>query len=116
MPITTAPNKIPPTGTLRRCPHGLYAPPWSNGINYYCALCSVLGKIPGEQSICLPRSSADPLDEIGRIYANKNNGVGCPKCGSHCWCRVDEKQRSDVARICADCSHQYHVRARGPEL
>jgi hypothetical protein len=109
-------NKVPPEGTLRRCVHGLYSPSWVNGVNYYCQMCNPSRVIPGEQSVCLPRSSADPLDEIGRTYANKNSRVGCPACGSHCWCRIDEKQRSDVERLCADCGHHYRVRSRVPEV
>jgi DNA-directed RNA polymerase subunit RPC12/RpoP len=108
MPIATATNKVPLAGTLRRCVHGLYAPTWTNGCNAYCALCNPSRVIPNEQSVILPRSSADKLSSEGRTLANKR-GNGCPACGSSVWMRSKENG-GDANRVCADCGIAYKIR------
>ena len=101
-------NKVPPEGTLRRCTHGIYSPPWVNGINYYCQLCNPGGHIPNAQSVVLPRSSADRLSTEGYTLANKH-GSGCPACCSAIWLRTSESG-SDTHRECAECGTRYKVR------
>lgn len=106
VPLLT--NKVPPEGTLRRCLHGIYAPSWVNGVNYYCQMCNPSREIPNAQSVILPRSSNDALSHEGRSTANKH-GSGCPQCGSAIWLRAAENG-SDTHRVCAECEYRYKVR------
>ncbi len=98
---------------MRRCPHDVRIPTWHSGNDSpYCSGCNSSRVIPNQKDgIQLPRSCGDPLEETGRVYANKHNGIGCPECGSHVWCRAKESG-SDAQRICADCGHRYSVRSR----
>jgi len=100
------PNRIPAEGTLRRCPHGQYLGALDGEASPYCILCGGTGNPIDARPVVLPRSSGDPLDESGRVYANKKSLTGCPECGSHVWLRVDENG-GDAQRECADCGTKY---------
>ena len=92
--------------TIRKCPHGQFLGALDGETSPYCILCGGPGNPVDARPVVLPRSSGDPLDESGRVYANKHSRIGCPECGSHVWLRVNEKG-SDTQRECADCGTKY---------
>src|SRR5258708_1403740 len=94
---------------ISKCEHSVYIPQGETRA-IYCRICTPDGPT-NTKDVVLPRSSNDCLDENTRVFANKHSGTGCPACGSHVWCRADEKG-SDSSRLCADCGTPYRVRLR----
>lgn len=84
-------------GTIRRCPHGVYAP---GGKAHYCIICFPNG--PGKtRKVNLPNNSGDRLAAPSLRANKKQSGRCCPKCGSHIWIA------SGVLAECADCGTKY---------
>jgi Zn ribbon nucleic-acid-binding protein len=107
VPLLT--NKIPPEGTLARCPHDVYLAGSVDGKSLYCGLCNPSRIIPDVQEVHLPRSSGDRLTTDGVLQANKRAGSACPACGSYVWMRSKE-DGPDTRRECAECGTAYSVR------
>lgn len=101
--------------TIRKCPHGQYLGALDGDTSPYCVLCGGTGNPIDARPVVLPRSSSDPLDETGRVYANKHSRTGCPECGSHVWLRVDENG-GDTQRECPDCGTKYRRVNTHPSL
>jgi hypothetical protein len=100
------PATIPPTGTIRRCPHAVY---WPEGDDFafHCGMCNptlYLG-VTKRTKIVFPRS-AKALDH-DRLFANAKDKSACPRCRSYV--HIVE---SDTHWRCADCDTLYpHVTA-----
>jgi hypothetical protein len=113
---STPSSKVPPEGTIRRCPHGQYLGVKDHETSPYCRLCGSAGNPLDARPVVLPYSSGDPLNENDCLKANRHNGIACPACGSTIYCRVKENG-SDSNRECADCGKRYHVHSVAlPEL
>src|SRR5882762_7272218 len=73
--------KVPMQGTLRRCGHGVYIPAGERTAQY-CQQCHPNGPAFRTREVVLPRSSSDPTDRDGSLYANTKDRRACPNCGS----------------------------------